>query len=136
MDRRISSAAMMILVIMAFACRQTHQYQGVGLTVLNVQRSEDLRSDGPIVSVKPEEDKEFVVVRLEIAWPPGRQEIALDHTILKLTDDQGKSYGPAIWSMDPLSSAGKKKTIEEIKFMVPKGTRLKNFYVGDICFNI
>lgn len=136
MDNRISSAAIIFMVVMAFGCRQTHEYQGVRLTVLKVQRTGELRSDGPIVSVKPQEGKAFVVIQLEIVWSSARQELALDRAAVRLTDAQGERYLPAIWAMDPLSSAGKKKTIEEIRFMVPIGARLKNFCVGEVCFNL
>ncbi len=136
MRSRVAVVVVAALVLLAIGCHKKQAYQGVQLSVLGVQHAKELRSGGPIASVRPPEGREFAIVRLEITWSAAQQELAVDRMQVQLTDAQGEKYQPAVWILDPLSSGGKATTIDEISFSVPPGRQLKTFCVRQTCFDL
>jgi len=135
MRSRVAFVLVAGVVLLATGCHKKQAFQGVQLSVLGVQHAKELRSEGPIASVKPPEGREFAIIRLEITWSATQQELPLDRMQVQLTDAQGEKYQPAIWTT-PLSSGGKSTTVEEIHFSVPTGRQLRTFCVRETCFDL
>ncbi len=105
-------------------------FQGLELTILGIERDKVYRD----VRVENEKKQDLLVVHLSVRWTPSARSLFLDDSQIRLRDNGGRAYSPALSFVQAMAEADLKDTLIDLPFIVRLNAQPQSLSLAQMSF--